>query len=407
MRIPLIAFALILTACSGETSRSGATVSDSAGIMIVSNDYSRPGWRREERWTLAVNPSIQIGNVLGDPTQQLYQVAQSRRLQNGGVVVANTGLGDVRLYDARGYHVRTIDVGDPVTAGPLRVYELDADSILVYQADGSLSVFDSLGQRVGTATLAPPRDGLEPSPEPLGVFEDGTMLFRARHPRDSTASGVGRRKARLLRHGLDGELLGSLGDFDNDAVLFEDRGGYIFGPTGVAAAADSTVWYGGGDRYELREVAPDGRTLRIVRLDRPGIKVLQADVASYRRAATNQVRSTPRESTIETTLEASIFADTFPVFDRIIVDAIGDLWVRNYQWFDLGSGKNWTVFDHEGRYLGEVTTPSILEIHQIGADYVLGRMSDGRGREAVYIFVLEKPGSVTSPITDEEDPADR
>ena len=395
MRMPLIAFALILIACSGETSRSGTTVSDSAGIRIVSNDYTQPGWGRAEKWTLAANPTIQVGNVLGDPTQQLYQVAQSRRLQDGGVVVANTGLGDVRLYDARGYHTRTIDVGDPVTAGPLRAYELAADSLLVYQSDGSLSVFDTLGQRVETAALASPGSGLEPSPEPLGVFEDGTMLFRARHPRDSTAFGVGRRQARLLRHGKDGELLGSLGDFDDEAVLFEDRGGYIFGPTGVAAAADSTVWYSDGDRYELRELAADGRTLRVVRLDRPRVKVLQTDVSAYRQAVTSQVRFTPRESTMAATLEASIFADTFPSIDRIIVDDIGDLWVRNFQWFDLGSGKSWTVFDPEGRYLGEVSTPSILEIHQIGADFVLGRMADGRGREAVYIFTLEKPGSVT------------
>ena len=393
MRMPLVAFALLLSACSGETSRSGTTVSDSAGIRIVTNDHTRPGWARTERWALASNPAVQIGNVIGDPTQQLYQVAQSHRLQNGGVAVANTGLGEVRLFDERGYHVRTIDVGDPVTAGPLRVSELTADSLLVYQADGSLSVFDSLGQRVRTATLAPPGDGLEPSPEALGVFEDGTMLFRARHPRDSTASGVGRRKARLLHHGLDGELLASFGDFDDEAVLFEDRGGYIFGPTGVAAAADSTVWYGSGDRHELREVTPDGRTLRVVRLDRPGAKVLQADIASYRRAATNQVRGTPRESTMETTLAASTFADTFPAIDRIIVDDLGDLWVRNYQWFDLGSGKSWTVFDSQGRYLGDVSTPSILEIHQIGADFVLGRMADGRGHEAVYIFPLEKPGT--------------
>ena len=407
MRMPLVAFALLLIACSGETSRSGTTVSDSAGIRIISNDYTRPGWSRAERWTLAANPTIQVGNVIGDPTQKLYRVAQSRRLQNGGVAVANTGLGDVRLYDASGYHIRTIDVGDPVTAGPLRVYELAADSLLVYQSDGSLSVFDTLGQRVATAALASPGNGLEPSPEPLGVFEDGTMLFRARHPRDSTASGVGRRKARLLRHGKDGELLGSLGDFDHDAVLFEDRGGYIFGPTGVAAASDSTVWYGSGDRYEFREIAPDGRTMRIVRLDSPGNKVLQADISSYRQAVTNKVRLTSRESTMETTLEASTFADTFPALDRIIVDDIGDLWVRNYKWFDLGSGKGWTVFDPEGRYLGEVSTPSTLEIHQIGANFVLGRMADGRGHEAVYIFTLDKPGPATPRVAGEEGPADR
>ena len=77
----------------------------------------------------------------------------------------------------------------------------------------------------------------------------------------------------------------------------------------------------------------------------------------------------------------------------MIVDDLGNVWVRNYQWFDLGSGKSWTVFDPDGRYLGNISTPSILEIHQIGPDFVLGRMSDGRGHEAVYIYDLLKPGA--------------
>ena len=63
--------------------------------------------------------------------------------------------------------------------------------------------------------------------------------------------------------------------------------------------------------------------------------------------------------------------------------------------------------------VGEIRNNAIDPNRQSGGlgvrmyDFVLGRMADRRGREAVYIFVLEKPGSVTSPITDEEDPADR
>lgn len=395
MRIPSLASTLLLAACAGEGSPGATTVSDSAGIRIVASDQDRPGWAREDRWTLSTNPRLQVGNVVGDPTQQLYRVTHSMRLRNGGILVANSGLGDVRLYDAMGYHTRTIQVGDPQTAGPLRAYELAVDSILVYQADGSVSVFDTLGNRAHRAALAPPGAGLEPSPAPIGIFKDGTMLFRASYPRDSTATGVGRRQVRLLRYGQDGSVLGSFGDFDDQAVLFADRGGYIFGPTGAAAAAESTIWYSGGDHFELREVAPDGRLLGVVRLNRPGTKVLQADITSYRQAATTQVAATPRENTMEATLEASTFADTFPVLDQIIVDDVGNLWVRNYQWFDLGSGKGWSVFDPEGGYLGEVSTPSILEIHEIGADFILGRMADRRGHEAVYIFGLEKPGVAT------------
>ena len=50
------------------------------------------------------------------------------------------------------------------------------------------------------------------------------------------------------------------------------------------------------------------------------------------------------------------------------------------------------MFDPDGSYLGIVRVPSLLEIFQIGPDFVLGRMADTRGREAVYVYTLIKPG---------------
>ena len=52
-----------------------------------------------------------------------------------------------------------------------------------------------------------------------------------------------------------------------------------------------------------------------------------------------------------------------------------------------------SVFAPEGRYLGDVLTPTILEIHHIGADFVVGRMASSRSREAVYLFELLKPAN--------------
>lgn len=106
---------------------------------------------------------------------------------------------------------------------------------------------------------------------------------------------------------------------------------------------------------------------------------------------------TDLEERMDTTLRQSVFADTFPAYDRILVDDVGNLWVRNYQWFDMGSGYAWSVFDPVGRFLGEVRIPSLLEIYQIGPDFVLGRMATITGREAVYEYGLLKPGEEGSP----------
>ena len=107
MRTPLIATVMLLAACSrGATGGAEATaIQDSSGIRIATSEATRPAWSRPERWMLAGNPRLQVGNVLGDPTQQLYQVQHARRLHNGGIVVASSGLAEVRIFDAAGLHV--------------------------------------------------------------------------------------------------------------------------------------------------------------------------------------------------------------------------------------------------------------------------------------------------------------
>jgi hypothetical protein len=386
---------ILVCACAAGESREPIVFSDSAGIRIALNDHRRPGWNRTDVWVLRDPPRIQLGNVPGDPDQELYRVAHSRRLQDGRIVVANTGVGDVRIYGLHGELLQKLRIADRSSAGPAPVHveQLGTDSLLVVTGDGSVVIFDRDGNQVARFRLATPGAEFEGGPEIVGAFRDGTLLARAHHADDPAATGVGRRQVRLLRYAATGQLLGSFGDFGDQTVLYGAEGGYIFGPSGQYAAADSTIWYTSGDRYEAREVAPGGRTLRIIRLDRPGSMVRQADIFTYRSAAKRQVAGTADEATIDATLEASVFADTFPAFDQLHVDATGDVWLRNYRWFHIGTSQSWSVFDPTGRYLGEVRTPPRLEVHQIGADFLLGRLSNRRGAEAVYLWDLEKPGA--------------
>ncbi len=388
--------ALVVVACVPERTFIPTTFSDSAGVTIVSNDWKSPVWTRATSWTMANQPTLQVGNIPGAEGHQLFNVTHSRRLADGGIVVANAGFGEVRVYDDVGGYLWTASLGIHAadSAPPLLVHQPAPDELLAYQRGGSLARFYGTDPRPVRAALEDPGEGFE-EPDPIGVFGDGTLLFRARYDWDDARTDVGRRRARLLRYAQDGTLIGVIGDFDDDAALFANRGVFVFAPTASFAAADSTVWYGDGEHYELREIALDGRTLRLVRLNRPRSPVQWVDRHLYDRAVTLKVKDTERDTAMQTTLDSSVYADTFPMFDQIMVDDLGNVWVRNYQWVDLGTGKSWTVFDTEGRFLGEVTTPTILELHQIGADYILGRMRDPVGREAVYTFELLKTG--TSP----------
>ncbi len=393
MKFSTLTLLVLVTACGAGESREAMVTSDSAGIRIVESAFDQPAWRRTGIWELSATPRLQLGNRLGDPDQQLFRVRHARRLPDGRIVVANTGLGDVRIFDDTGMLVTTLSMpmidDDPIA--PIQVHELPGDSVLVIGGDRSLSVFGPDGGLARRSQLADPGDGLAGDPRPTGRFDDGTLLFRANLPDDPEATGTGRRSIRLFRYARDGQLLEPYGDFEDQALLFADRGAWIFGPSAQHAIADSTVWYGTAERFEIREMGREGGTIRVFRLDRPAVMVTQSDISTYTSAASREMSG--QMAAIDSTLQASVFADTFPAYDRILVDDQDNVWVRNYQWFDIGSGYAWTVFDSTGRYLGQVRTPSLLEIYQIGPDFVLGRMATNTGREAVYVYRLIKPES--------------
>ena len=49
-----------------------------------------------------------------------------------------------------------------------------------------------------------------------------------------------------------------------------------------------------------------------------------------------------------------------------------------------------TVFDAEGHVLGFVETPEGLEIHEIGEDYILGRVKDELGVDFIQVWPLDR-----------------
>ena len=86
-------------------------------------------------------------------------------------------------------------------------------------------------------------------------------------------------------------------------------------------------------------------------------------------------------------------AETFPAFDLIMADALGNLWVQEYHLpGEDRTNPLWTVFDPEGRVLGFVETPAGLRIFEIGADYILGRATDDLGVEYVQVWSLSRSG---------------
>ena len=369
-------------------------IRDSTGVAIVENDHTQPAWSSTNRWSLATQPRLQMGNVPGDFNQQLYRVAHSTRLSSGAIAVANTGLGDVRLFDDQGYHIRTMRVTavDAENAvAPVRVEELYGDSLLVFLTDRSIAVFDNegrLARRTRPLATDVPSD---PGPEMLGILDDGSLVLRVHPPQDTTGTGIATTEVELLRYRSDGSPLSSIGRFQNLTVLRGDDA-LVFAPVGKQALGDSTIWFGTGSGYELHEVRIDGSTRRIVRLDRPPNQVTTADTLAYRQAAVNTLsqRDGVEESAAERLAATYRFPETFPTYSDMIVDRLGNIWLKGYHWYDMGAPVRWSVFDAEGRFLGDMDIPALMEVHDIGDGYMIGRMAADRA-EAVYLYELNKP----------------
>ena len=393
----LLAVGVASAGCDAEAADPGWVVRDSAGITIVENDHTRPAWAGAAGWRLSEAPVTQIGMVDGPPEQQLYRVVHSRRLRDGTIAVVNSGTSEVKLYDARGQHVRTIGRdgdGPGEFRSPWKIHELPGDSLLVIDLYREISVFGPDHRYVRRFATVLPDSAIGHGLEPVDQFGDGTLLFRRHLPeRDPTFVGVRRNRIDMMRYGLDGRSLGSLGEFDDQTgSLNTGIGRYMFGAWAKEAATDSSMWYGPGDVFEIREIAFDGRVLRLVRLDAPLRPVTEQDQEDYKAASIERVRGTREEQIMERMIVGSIFPAHFPAHYELMVDDAGNLWVQDYQPFGAEIPRMWSVFDRRGRYLGPVEVPAGFTVHHIGDRFVTGRWTDEMDVEYVRVYAIEKRG---------------
>lgn len=81
--------------------------------------------------------------------------------------------------------------------------------------------------------------------------------------------------------------------------------------------------------------------------------------------------------------------DVLPPYRSIEVDALSNLWVQGYN-VGPDAPNEWSVFDSTGVWLGAVELPPGLQVYEIGADYVLGKVEDELDVEHVVVYQLVK-----------------
>src|SRR5688500_9083507 len=107
------------------------------------------------QWRLGQRPVVDIGVASGDPVYELTDAASSLRLDDGGIVIADVGVGELRYFDAAGRYRMTTDApgatGRPLSArrGRLRRSGAVGATGVAFEGAGRRLTFDGQGKLLG------------------------------------------------------------------------------------------------------------------------------------------------------------------------------------------------------------------------------------------------------------------
>jgi hypothetical protein len=385
-----------------------------AAIVILGceprSEEADQGMQGPESWSVATTPSVTIGGYDDRPEYTLYDVYGAARLSDGRIAIANRGTSELKFFDSTGVHL--LDAGGEGDGpGELRLIhrlvKLPGDTLLVLSRRPGITWYSPSGEYLRSSRVdlfAVPK---HPCRHGEGgwswsVLSDGTLLrllednfAPANCP--PTPDGVWRMS------GLFGVMSPEGETFDTIAVLpATERLGIrsrVFGHILVLGVGDDRVYVGDTASDVILALSTEGDTLAV--LPTP----FESAVIPEEAKQTGPIEVTERGQTRFFPGHTN-YPDRFPRFGRLVVDALGYLWVMKYP-ESLGpfvsprltlpylnhvpeGGAEWRVLSPDGDLVAELRTPPSLFVLEIGADYVLGISRDEFDVESVSVHALRR-----------------
>lgn len=430
---------LTLAACSeGEPPQPAApgleaatTVEDSAGIRIVTTSVTpdTPHWR------VPPEPELELGAVEGDAVYLFQRPEFAARLENGNVVVADFGSGQLRFFGPDGSHLRSVG-GKGQGPGEFRefngVVRTPGDTLVVYDVrNRRVTRIGPSGARVDDASLNAPisarwQAGVRPFErmDTRVVGSEGErQLQRWRYAHAAAPTGEGRHLVPFYHPpeaapterdtvrgrielvavepgGGTGEVVASL---DGPLTLpfwldGRDRGqGWIpifrhvpFAGEILLAAGPGRVVLGRGDLAELAVVDATGLRLVIRRRAHTPAPVdgpLREQFVSWRIGRPGSWVEEAERGEAADAFEILGDDQRLPAHAEVFLDDDGRIWVRDWQLpWEEGEPATFTVFGEDGAVVATATLPGDLSVTHIGPDHVTGVVWDELGIEYVRVY---------------------
>jgi hypothetical protein len=170
----------------------------------------------------------------------------------------------------------------------------------------------------------------------------------------------------------------------------------MFGRNTHLAAADTVVYIGTSDRYEIGAYGLDGRLRRSIRVLRPLVSVTEDDIARAESTRMANLESEAQRAMWRGFFDNMQFPPTFPAFRDLVVDDHGNLWVAHYS--TVPGPRIWSAFDPRGQLLGEIAMAAGFFASEVSSSQVLGYTIDDLGVHRVAAYRILRPGEAPPKV---------
>jgi len=361
------------------------TVSDSAGIRVVTNRVPRTGIPTYA--VVASDPDLELTRAAGEDEQPFRFVVGARTGSDGTIAIADAANRLVSFHAADGQPLGVVRGGPGLSRF--------RDLAMLGRTEGGFWVFDAAALRI-TTMEGPHAVGMSEAPplgDVVGRFGDGSFLMRprwslARHRADPV-EGIRRDTAAWHRWWPETGDTAAVGlfPFDETVVAETDTVDW-FGLPPFGRATSVVVgpgrWYLGDQvDFEIHGLDPDGALREILRLE--GIELTLTPELVQAAKPTGGADGGPLEPWMERFWEA--VPATRPAYTTFLLDGMGNLWVAEHVAGD-NPPRNWMVFDAAGAVRGLVEVPPGFVLWEAGVQHILGVGADAEGGPVVRRYGL-------------------
>ena len=379
--------ALLLAACEAK-----APVDRSRGDGVTVVESTEPVWTGGDG-RLDPVPVLQIGARDGTDPGVFAGLGSVRFLESGKIAAGDSQSDRIHIFDSSGVHVATVGrPGDgPDEFRDLgRIYPFPGDSVAGFDFGLSRTlVFAAQGGAARTIS------GLVESGRAaaLGVLSSGSLISYQNVPTGTgTVSAEWDENRVLLVARQDGAVREVAQVGSAESARGPQRQRRVLAPSGLMASASDGFYWARTDRYEILKHDSLGSVEFVIRRPVEPAVLTEDQKAEYLEASLSAVRENSGEDAAamyERQLAEAEFAGTRPLFGSAFVDHDQRLWISEAPWPSrFAPPRRWSVFSEEGRWLGDVTAPENLWIHDARGDLAVGVWRDDVHVEYVRVYRL-------------------